>query len=276
MEKPISLLPLGMVSKDLSWIRLQLKKFRPSGKVSRLQEQLQAERDLRAALEVGLSMSSGQFSSSRTMDSKTRAELEEIALAEADVARLKKKVAELHLQLNQQSQHHCTSMSEAGDHYQHLPTHLSQTKMVHQDFDTSLAFLSHEKKQRNENSSASAWRNISPQVVPFPGNSQLSRKNSIGTGPSDARMVAAAPNASFENTRPMAIPNNTKAPEGSEFLRQPPVASSTLVELTTRLDFFKERRSQLLEQLHNLEMKHGVSSQGFAYKPSSPPWNSPR
>ena len=39
-------------------------------KVSRLQEQLQAERDLRAALEVGLSMSSGQFSSSRGMDSQ--------------------------------------------------------------------------------------------------------------------------------------------------------------------------------------------------------------
>jgi len=38
--------------------------------VSRLQEQLQAERDLRAALEVGLSMSSSQLSSSRSMDSK--------------------------------------------------------------------------------------------------------------------------------------------------------------------------------------------------------------
>jgi hypothetical protein len=35
-----------------------------------LQEQLQAERDLRAALEVGLSMSSGQFSSARSMDVK--------------------------------------------------------------------------------------------------------------------------------------------------------------------------------------------------------------
>jgi hypothetical protein len=35
-----------------------------------LQEQLQAERDLRAALEVGLSMSSSQFSSSRAMDTK--------------------------------------------------------------------------------------------------------------------------------------------------------------------------------------------------------------
>nr|GFA85125.1 Rho GTPase-activating protein 7-like isoform X2 [Tanacetum cinerariifolium] len=86
--------------------------------VSRLQEQLQAERDLRAALEVGLSMSSGHGSgSNRTMDSKTRAELEEIALAEADVARLKQKVAE---------------------------------KFVQQDFDTSLAFINHERKQRTE------------------------------------------------------------------------------------------------------------------------------
>jgi len=39
-------------------------------KVARLQEQLQAERDLRAALEVGLSMSSGQLSGSRAMDCK--------------------------------------------------------------------------------------------------------------------------------------------------------------------------------------------------------------
>ncbi|RWW12743.1 hypothetical protein GW17_00023581 [Ensete ventricosum] len=52
---------------------------------------------------------------------KTRAELEEIALAEADVARLKQKVAELHLQLNQQRQNHYGSIPHACDRYQHLP-----------------------------------------------------------------------------------------------------------------------------------------------------------
>ena len=41
-----------------------------------MQEQLQAERDLRAALEVGLSMSSGQFSSARSMDGKVPCYLE--------------------------------------------------------------------------------------------------------------------------------------------------------------------------------------------------------
>lgn len=50
------------------------------------------------------------------------AELEEIALAEADVARLKQKVAELHHQLNQQRQHHYDSHTDANDRYQHAPT----------------------------------------------------------------------------------------------------------------------------------------------------------
>lgn len=59
-------------------------------------------------------------------DVKTRAELEEIALAEADVARLKQKVAELHHQLNQQRQHNYGSLSEACDRYQHVQNHGSQ------------------------------------------------------------------------------------------------------------------------------------------------------
>ncbi|XP_070018477.1 rho GTPase-activating protein 7-like isoform X4 [Nicotiana sylvestris] len=118
--------------------------------VARLQEQLQAERDLRAALEVGLSMSSGQLSGSRGMDSKTRAELEEIALAEADVARLKQKVAELHHQLNQQRQHHYGSLSDACDRLQHGQNHNSQLKYFQQDFDATLAFCNHERRQRSE------------------------------------------------------------------------------------------------------------------------------
>lgn len=52
-------------------------------------------------------------------------------------------------------------------------------------------------------------------------------------------------------------------------------ASSTLVELTTRLDFFKEKRSELIEQLHNLDVNYGnaASSQDFIFRPPSPSWN---
>uniref|UniRef100_A0A0E0LPA5 Rho-GAP domain-containing protein n=1 Tax=Oryza punctata TaxID=4537 RepID=A0A0E0LPA5_ORYPU len=236
-----------------------------------LQEQLQAERDLRAALEVGLSMSSAQMSSSRSMDSKTKAELEEIALAEADVARLKQKVAELHLQLNQQRQHQYGSLVDANDRYQHLPNHLPQN-FVQSGFDMNLAFCNQEKKQRNEGAAgASHWRSIKQHVLPHGSSRPFSRKHSMDASSSDSR-EASTSMPSDGNSMSVNIP---KATEGVEYGRQAPVASSTLVELTTRLDFFKERRSQLMEQLHSLDLGNGSANHGFPYKSSSP-WNSPR
>lgn len=59
-----------------------------------------------------------------------------------------------------------------------------------------------------------------------------------------------------------------------DYPRHQSVASSTLIELTSRLDFFKERRSQLMEQLHNLDLNYEKGpSQDFMYKPSTPNWN---
>ncbi|XP_065625745.1 rho GTPase-activating protein 7 isoform X1 [Quercus suber] len=259
--------------------------------VSRLQEQLQAERDLRAALEVGLSMSSGQFSSSRGMDSKTRAELEEIALAEADVARLKQKVAELHHQLNQQRQHHYGSLSDACDRYQNVQNHNSQQRFLQQDFDTTLAYCNQERKQRTENVHlqlaillqesllGTDWRSIKGQAL-APGSSikQPSRKQFIdSTSLSDSKSTEASTSMSMDELCAVdsaSVPSTSRAAEVIEYPRHPSAASSTLVELTSRLDFFKERRSQLMEQLHNLDLNYGTtSSQDFVYRPSSPPWN---
>uniref|UniRef100_A0A5B7AVZ7 Putative rho GTPase-activating protein 7 isoform X1 n=1 Tax=Davidia involucrata TaxID=16924 RepID=A0A5B7AVZ7_DAVIN len=248
--------------------------------VSRLQEQLQAERDLRAALEVGLSMSSGQFSGSRGMDSKTRAELEEIALAEADVARLKQKVAELHHQLNQQRQHHYGSLSDACDRYQHVLDHNSQQKYFQQDFDSTLAFVNHERKQRTEESLLGAdLRNIKGQVLTSCSSSrQPARKQFIeSTSLSDSKSTEASTSISMDELCAVdsaSVPSTSRAVEVVDYPRHPSAASSTLVELTTRLDFFKERRSQLMEQLHNLDLNYGTaSSQDFVYKATSPQWN---
>ncbi|PSR86775.1 Rho GTPase-activating protein [Actinidia chinensis var. chinensis] len=248
--------------------------------VSRLQEQLQAERDLRAALEVGLSMSSGQFSSSRGMDSKTRAELEEIALAEADVARLKQKVAELHHQLNQQRQHHYGSLSDACDHYQHVQNNNTQQKYFQQDFDMTLAFVNHERKQRTEESILGAeLRNIKGQVLTSGSSSRQPARKHFGESASfsDSKSTEASTSISVDDLCAVdsgSIPSTSRVAEALDYARHPSTASSTLVELTTRLDFFKERRSQLMEQLHNLDLNYGTtSSQDFAYKPSSPSWN---
>ncbi|XP_014504656.1 rho GTPase-activating protein 7 isoform X1 [Vigna radiata var. radiata] len=246
--------------------------------VSRLQEQLQAERDLRAALEVGLSMSSGQLSNSRGMDSKTKAELEEIALAEADVARLKQKVAELHHQLNQQRQHHYGSLTDVGDRYQHAQNH-PQQRFLQQDFDSTLAFCNHERKQRTEeNLMGTDWRNIKGQVLASGnGSRQPSRKQFVESSPSDSKSTEASTSMSVDDLGAVdsaSVPSTSRAAEVGEYARHPSVASSTLVELTTRLDFFKERRSQLMEQLHNLDLNYGsTTSQDFVYKPSSPSWS---
>ncbi|KAF2291953.1 hypothetical protein GH714_042295 [Hevea brasiliensis] len=246
--------------------------------VSRLQEQLQAERDLRAALEVGLSMSSGQFSSSRGMDSKTRAELEEIALAEADVARLKQKVAELHQQLNQQRQHHYGSLSDACDHYQQVQNHSTQQRFLQLDFDATLDFVNHERKQRTEESLLEAdWRNVKGTgLATGSSNRQPPRKQFVeSTSLNDSKSTEASTNMSMDEFCGVdSAPSTSRAIEMMDYPRHPSAASAALVELTTRLDFFKERRSQLMEQLHNLDLNYGTaSSQDFIYRPSSPPWN---
>ncbi|XP_054798173.1 rho GTPase-activating protein 7-like isoform X2 [Prosopis cineraria] len=230
--------------------------------VSRLQEQLQAERDLRAALEVGLSISSGQFSGSRGMDSKTRAELEEIALAEADVARLKQKVAELHHQLNQQRQHHYGSLLDASERYQHIQNP-PQQRFLQQDFDTTLAFCNNERKQRaEENLFGAELRAVKGQALASSnGCKQPSWKQPVdSTSPCDSKSTEASTSMSVDELCAVdstSLPSTSRAAEVMEYGRHPSVASSTLVELTTRLDFFKERRSQLMEQLHNLDLNYG-------------------
>ncbi|GJW71612.1 hypothetical protein Tco_0128529 [Tanacetum coccineum] len=141
-------------------------------------------RDLRSALEVGLSMSLGRLLAPRNMDSK-RAELEEIALAEAD---------------------------------------LRNKRVFQQDFDSKIAFINHERKQRSEETSLGAeLRNNKGQSL-MNGNTsrQPSRKHFLDS-----------PSLS-----------DSKSTEVNDYPRNNPLAaSSTLVELTTRLDFFKERRS---------------------------------
>ncbi|KAJ0230257.1 Rho GTPase-activating protein 7 [Hirschfeldia incana] len=256
---------------------LHERRFSLEQDVSRLQEQLQAERDLRAALEVGLSMSSGHFNS-HGVDSKTRAELEEIALAEADVARLKQKVAELHQQLNQQRQTNLGSFSEARDNHQYLQNHNLQKRFLQQDFDSTLAFVNHERKQRHEDNLLGAdWRNSKGAGSFGVGNSwQQSRKQTTESKTSDDSGKMSADK--FSGIDSPAGPSTSRALDITEYPRvnhPSAAASAALVELTTRLDFFKERRSQLMEQLQNLDINYGTSSssQDFIHRPSSPPWN---
>ncbi|KAK9136120.1 hypothetical protein Syun_015450 [Stephania yunnanensis] len=91
---------------DLNERRLALEKD-----IESLKEQLQKERDLKAAMEARLKTPNGCMPVSPALDDKTKAELAEIARAEEDVSNLTKKADELRSQLDQQCNENNSSVS---------------------------------------------------------------------------------------------------------------------------------------------------------------------
>ncbi|KAF5957495.1 hypothetical protein HYC85_004720 [Camellia sinensis] len=193
-----------------------------SKSVSRLQEQLQAERDLRVALEVGLSMSSRQISSSRGLSLRRLLLLKQMWP-------LKQKVAELQHQLNQQRQHHYGSLSDACDRYQQFQNHNSQQKYFQQDFDRTLAFANHERKQRTEESLLGAkLRNIKGQVLTSGSNSrQPARKQFLDSASfSDSKSTEASTSISMDELCAVdsaSVPSTSRATEAYVCLGLVPV-----------------------------------------------------
>lgn len=281
--------------------------------VVRLQEQLQTERDLRSALELGLGMHSSQLSMPGSFDNKTRAELEEIAVVEADVARLKQKVTELHSQLSQQRQQQGGSLVETNERYQRVKKLQAQQKVLQQELERTLA-LCHSEKQKNneiEGRGGAGQASTIEQVIFHHRNALAEAKEtlkverargmelrrralqqeSVPTGDWRQLQPPAGPSSSgrqfawrhgldgsFAETRqfePLANDGPQADLVGSTpMFQRPQVPSYALVELSSRLDFFKERRSQLMEQLHNLDLKFtppsSANSQEGTY--SSPQW----
>ncbi|PPD95891.1 hypothetical protein GOBAR_DD07082 [Gossypium barbadense] len=90
-------------------------------KVSRLEEELHRERDKRTALEAGLTPSQGTVTLPNTVDEKIKADIKDIAQAEADINNLNKKVDELWMQLNQLLEQNSVSMNDRSN--RHQPNH---------------------------------------------------------------------------------------------------------------------------------------------------------
>ncbi|KAK5845788.1 hypothetical protein PVK06_002013 [Gossypium arboreum] len=90
--------------------------------VAILKEELQRERDKRTTLESVLNSSQEQPTAlPAKIDEKKKADLNDIALAEADIINLKKKVEDLEVQLNQQLEKKSTSMNDSCS--QRQPNH---------------------------------------------------------------------------------------------------------------------------------------------------------
>ncbi|GMN40114.1 hypothetical protein TIFTF001_009342 [Ficus carica] len=242
---------------------LQQRRLALEHDVARLQEQLQKERDLRAALGAGLSMSHVPLPNLATVDEKTRVQLEEIAEAEADVVNLTHKLGDLRMQLNQQCEPNHGPMPKPGI----LPfiTRGHQTKLQVPFYFSWVAYLIVKDKLKDNEAIA-------------PSQSGSSRNKDGRLGGSEKTVEVKLESASSSNKH---LPQSYQSdPIEDTFAAQPAVprrtnlalskrsgtksegtinTTSALTKLTTRLNFLKERRSQIANELQNMDIGRGFS-----------------
>ncbi|KAJ9567908.1 hypothetical protein OSB04_003874 [Centaurea solstitialis] len=157
--------------------------------VATLKEQLQRERELRKVLEGGLTMSKKILPLPGSIDEKTKADLEDIAQAEAEVISLQQKLDDLEIQLGQHDQ--------------------GKVKDKEKD----------RKSSKDKNSGKNQQSDSTRKGEPSMGKSSTTVKRS------NSRGEAAA---------------NT---------------NSALSKITNRLNFLKERRNQITNELDTVDIE---------------------
>ncbi|XP_039689587.1 rho GTPase-activating protein REN1 isoform X2 [Medicago truncatula] len=150
--------------------------------VDKLQEQLLMEKSLRATLEAGLEFPPGTSSELSGIDEKTKTNVEEIVLIEADLADLERKVNELGLRLNAQLEWNSSSIS------QQISSHERNLKNKP---DTEVAAIS--ESDRSIKKQDSHFGGAGNENERKPESTSLPNKHS----PSSKKSVARAEGASF-------------------------------------------------------------------------------
>ncbi|VVA16273.1 PREDICTED: rho GTPase-activating [Prunus dulcis] len=193
--------------------------------VARLQEELQKERDLTAALEAGLHISGGCVPNLAAVDEKTRAGLHEIAQAEANVANLKKKVDDLGVQLNQQRERNHGSMADASTLSQHNRDLHAKPNAMDKKQDSEAIAPSRDESSRSKDTQTDG------------AEKHRSQYRSVVL-PTDSCAVEPM------GPKPSAPSNSKKSGTGGEG-----GTTSAITKLTSRLNFLKERRSQIANEI---------------------------
>ncbi|KAL7245550.1 hypothetical protein ACSBR2_000811 [Camellia fascicularis] len=231
--------------------------------VARLQEQLQKERELRAGLEDGLKMPQGSLPTSTTIGEKTKAELEEIARVEGGAMNVKQKTDKPEVQLNQQHEHGFVY----GSYNQPQQTPNNQVKLKEkEDIETAASLRIPERSTRNKDAQwdkADSDKEMKPDISNkhLPQNQQLDtahNSKSIGVPPatkSATELVTSRPTNSKKS--------GTRGEGGNS-------TSSALSKITSRLNFLKERRYQIANELQNLNkgQSSGPPGKGSESRPS--------
>ncbi|KAL9446911.1 hypothetical protein AB3S75_014562 [Citrus x aurantiifolia] len=205
--------------------------------VARLKDQLQKERDKRTAMEAGLGEFKGSFPIPDTIDEKTKVELGEIAQAETDIINLKQKAKDLRVQLSEQLE---KNDGFVGDSSNQL--HQTSTKLKDKQRDNEAAAERLRIKEVNKDGAAESDNEKKQESLSFP--------NKL---PPQNQQVDSMHTVTSRSTAPINSRKSGTRNEGSN------PTSFALTKLTTRLNFLKERRSQIANELMD---KSRGSSQG--------------
>ncbi|KAF8117778.1 hypothetical protein N665_0008s0123 [Sinapis alba] len=194
--------------------------------VERLQEQLQQERDKKSALEAGLKMSKGNQPIPEITDEKLKKDLQDVAQAEADIANLEHKVDDLENRLSQHDVKASGSTLDASKKSRKTPEHNAKMKEKQKDTEAASTHLSGRTSLKDEQGSA--------------------RENEI-----EKQQDSRNKSSQQETTRGSSKLAGTSKRSGSK--GEGNTTTSALSKLSMRLNFLKERRSQIASELSNMD-----------------------
>ncbi|KAF3975430.1 hypothetical protein CMV_001320 [Castanea mollissima] len=240
--------------------------------VARLQEQLQKERDLRSTLEGGIQISQWPLPVLATIDEKTKAELEEIAKAEEDVIKLKKKVDDLGVQLSQQREQNYGSMHASYNEPQQTLDHQAKLKDKQ---DTEATATSLYERSRSQDSYWDGAENESERLLESTSLSdQNLSQHQLHLDPASINSRSVGASANFSTPEPTLArsmpPSNSNSRRSGSRGEGANSTTSALSKLTTRLNFLKERRSQITNELQHMDKSQG-SGRGLEPRHSRQP-----
>ncbi|KAG5413864.1 hypothetical protein IGI04_001431 [Brassica rapa subsp. trilocularis] len=195
--------------------------------VERLQEQLQLERDKKSALEAGLKMSKGNQPIPEIADEKLKKDLQDVAQAETDIANLEHKVDDLENRLSHQDAKASGSTHGASKEPRSIPENSAKMKEKQKDTEAASTHVS-ERSSLLKDEQGSARENETEKQ-------QDQRRKSLQQ----------------ETSRGSSKPAGMSKRSGSK--GEGNTTTSALSKLTMRLNFLKEKRSQIASELSNMD-----------------------
>lgn len=210
--------------------------------VARLKDQLQKERDKRTAMEAGLGEFKGSFPIPDTIDEKTKVDLGEIAQAETDIINLKQKAKDLRVQLSEQLEKNDGFVGDSSNQLHQTSTKLKDKQRDNEAAAERLRIKVLVQQEVNKDGAAESDNEKKRESLSFP--------NKL---PPQNQQVDSMHTVTSRSTAPINSRKSGTRSEGSN------PTSFALTKLTTRLNFLKERRSQIANELMD---KSRGSSQG--------------